>query len=169
MQEVREIREDVAISSDMIVGFPGEGEEDFQQSLSLLEEVRFDALFSFKYSDRPQTAASDLDGKIPEKVKLQRLQKLQSLQERITLEKNEAQVDKIAQVLVEGPSQAGGSQLSGRTPQNRVVNLQGPPHLVGEELPVLVTTAYAHSLEGVVCLEENMSLLAAKERSWCGK
>jgi tRNA-2-methylthio-N6-dimethylallyladenosine synthase len=169
VKRLKEIREDVAVSSDMIVGFPGESQEDFQQSLSLLEEVRFDALFSFKYSDRPQTAASRLDGKVPEKVKLQRLQELQSLQENITLAKNEEQVGQITRVLVEGPSQAGGSQLSGRTPQNRVVNLQGSPQLVGEEIPVLVTTAHAHSLEGVVCIEENISLKAAKERLWCGK
>ena len=71
--------------------------------------------------------------------------------------------------IVEGPSQAGGSQLSGRTPQNRVVNFQGPPQLVGEEIPVLVTKAHAHSLEGVVCLEANASLKVVKERSWCGK
>jgi tRNA-2-methylthio-N6-dimethylallyladenosine synthase len=167
--ELKELREDVAVSSDMIVGFPGESEEDFQQSLSLLEEVRFDALFSFKYSDRPQTAASRLDGKVDEKVKLQRLQMLQRLQERITLEKNEAQVGQTTQVLVEGQSQAGGSQLSGRTPQNRVVNFQSPAQLVGEEIPVLITAAHPNSLEGVVCVNENVRLKAVKERSWCGK
>jgi tRNA-2-methylthio-N6-dimethylallyladenosine synthase len=153
----------------MIVGFPGENEEDFRGSLSLLEEVRFDALFSFKYSDRPQTAASRLDGKVEDDVKLRRLQTLQSLQERITLEKNEAQVGQTARVLVEGPSQIGGSQLSGRTPQNRVVNFQGPPELVGEQVPVLITAGHAHSLEGVVCVEDNLSLKIVKEKSWCGK
>jgi len=71
--------------------------------------------------------------------------------------------------LVEGPSQIGGSQLSGRTPQNRVVNFKGSPHLVGEEIPILITTAHAHSLEGVVCLEENVDLKIAKEKSWCGR
>ncbi len=169
VKELREIREDVGISSDMIVGFPGESEEDFQLSLSLLEEVRFDGLFSFKYSVRPQTAASRLDGKLEEEVKLQRLQTLQKVQARITLEKNEAQVGQTSQVLVEGPSQVGGSQLSGRTPQSRVVNFQGPPQLVGEEIPVLITVAHAHSLEGVACMEEKLSLKIAKERSWCGK
>jgi tRNA-2-methylthio-N6-dimethylallyladenosine synthase len=181
VKELKEMKEDVAVSSDMIVGFPGENEEDFQGSLSLLEEVRFDALFSlleevrfdalfsFKYSDRPQTAASRLDGKVEEKVKLQRLQTLQSLQERITFEKNEVQVGQTTRVLVEGPSQVGGSQLSGRTPQNRVVNFQGTPELVGEEISVLITAGHAHSLEGVVCVEDNVSLKAVKERSWCGK
>lgn len=169
VQELRKIREDVAVSSDMIVGFPGEKEEDFQQSLDLLEEVRFDSLFSFKYSDRPQTAASRLDGKVEEEVKLRRLQAVHNLQEHITLKKNEAQVGQTARVLVEGPSQVGGSQLSGRTPQNRVVNFQGPSQLVGEEIPVMITTAHANSLEGVVCVDENVSLNVAKERSLCGK
>ena len=153
----------------MIVGFPGEGEDDFQQSLSLLEEARFDALFSFKYSDRPQTAACRLDGKVKEEVKLKRLQTLQSLQERITLEKNEKKVGQITQVLVEGPSQAGGRQLSGRTPQNQVVNFQGPAQLVGEEIPVLITLAHPHSLQGVICAENNVGLKIVKERTWCGK
>ena len=169
VKELREMREDVAVSSDMIVGFPGESEEDFQLSLRLLEEVRFDGLFSFKYSDRPQTAARLLDGKVEEEVKLERLQRLQTLQEQITLAKNEAQVGQTTLVLVEGPSQIGGSQLSGRTPQNRVVNFKGSPHLVGEEIPILITTAHAHSLEGVVCLEENVNLKIAKEKSWCGR
>ena len=169
VKELREIREDVALSSDMIVGFPGEKEEDFQLSLRLLEEVRFDGLFSFKYSDRPQTAARLLDGKVEEEVKLERLQRLQKLQEGITFEKNEAQVGQTCLVLVEGPSQLGGSQLSGRTPQNRIVNFEGSPHLVGEEIPILITVAHAHSLEGVVCLEEKVNLNIAKERSWCGR
>jgi tRNA-2-methylthio-N6-dimethylallyladenosine synthase len=167
--ELKENREDVAVSSDMIVGFPGESEADFQQSLSLLEEVRFEALFSFKYSDRPQTAASLLDGKVEEQVKLQRLQTLQSVQKLITLEKNEAQVGQTTRVLVEGPSQAGGTQLSGRTPQNRVINFQGSSQLVGREIPVLVTVAHPHSLEGVVCAENKVSLKVVKERAWCGK
>ena len=153
----------------MIVGFPGESDEDFQQSLDLLREVRFDALFSFKYSDRPQTAARQLGGKVEEQLKLMRLQEVHNVQERITLMKNEALVGKTPRVLVEGPSRVGGSQLSGRTPQNQVVNFQGPPQLAGEEIPVLITTAHAHSLEGVVCVEENVSLKVAKERSWCGK
>jgi tRNA-2-methylthio-N6-dimethylallyladenosine synthase len=166
---LREIREDVAVSSDMIVGFPGEKEEDFQLSLRLLEEVRFDGLFSFKYSDRPQTGARLLDGKVEEEVKLERLQRLQGLQKRITLEKNETQVGQTSLVLVEGPSQIGGSQLSGRTPHNRVVNFEGSPHLIGEEVPILITVAHAHSLEGVVCPEEKVNSKIAKERSWCGR
>ncbi|MFP3870705.1 MAG: tRNA (N6-isopentenyl adenosine(37)-C2)-methylthiotransferase MiaB [Syntrophobacteria bacterium] len=166
---LRTLRPDVSVSSDMIVGFPGESEKDFEQSLSLLEKVRFDALFSFKYSDRPQTAAARFGGKLPEEVKLQRLQTLQSLQQRITLEGNEAQVGQITRVLVEGSSRVGGSQLCGRTPHNRVINFLGPSELVGKEVAVLITAAHAHSLDGVVRLEENMGLQAVKEGSWCGR
>jgi tRNA-2-methylthio-N6-dimethylallyladenosine synthase len=169
VKELRGMREDVAVSSDMIVGFPGETEEDFQLSLRLLEEVRFDGLFSFKYSDRPQTGARLLDGKVEEAIKLERLQRLQALQEDITSEKNEAQVGQISLVLVEGPSQIGGSQLSGRTPQNRVVNFKGSPQLLGEEIPIMITVAHAHSLEGVVSVEENLNLKIAEEKSWCGR
>jgi tRNA-2-methylthio-N6-dimethylallyladenosine synthase len=169
VKELREVRGDVALSSDMIVGFPGESEEDFQLSLRLLEEVRFEGLFSFKYSDRPQTVARLLDGKVAEEIKLERLQRLQALQERITLEKNETQVGQTTLVLVEGPSQIGGSQLSGRNPQNRVVNFKGSPLLVGKEIPIMITVANAHSLEGVVCVEENVNLKIAKEKSWCGR
>jgi tRNA-2-methylthio-N6-dimethylallyladenosine synthase len=169
VKELREMREDVAVSSDMIVGFPGETEEDFQLSLRLLEEVRFDGLFSFKYSDRPQTGARLLDGKVEEAIKLERLQRLQALQEDITSEKNEAQVGQISLVLVEGPSQIGGSQLSGRTPQNRVVNFKGSPQLLGEEIPIMITVAHAHSLEGVVGVEDNLNLKIAEEKSWCGR
>jgi tRNA-2-methylthio-N6-dimethylallyladenosine synthase len=158
IRDLRAACQDVAVSSDLIVGFPGETEQDFQQSLSLLEEVHFDSLFSFKYSDRPQTAASGLDDKVPEEIKLRRLQTLQRLQERLTMEQNRTQVGQVFWVLVEGPSQMGGSQLSGRTPHNRVVNFSGSPLLVGEEVPVLITTAHAHSLEGVVGMEDVMSL-----------
>jgi tRNA-2-methylthio-N6-dimethylallyladenosine synthase len=169
VEDLRDIRDEVAVSSDMIVGFPGETEEDFHLSLSLLEEVRFDSLFSFTYSDRPRTVASNLEGKVQEEVKLRRLQTLQKLQERITLEKNETHVGEVSPVLVEGPSRIGGSQLSGRTVYNRIVNFQGPPHLVGDEISVLIVAGYAHSLEGVVCGEEKPSTKVAEERSWCGK
>jgi len=78
-------------------------------------------------------------------------------------------VGQTTRVLVEGPSQVGGSQLSGRTPQNRVVNFQGTSELVGEEIPVLISAGHAHSLEGVVCVEDNVNLKVVKERSLCGK
>ena len=167
--ELRRVRPDVAISSDVIVGFPGETGADFRDTLGLLGAVRFDALFSFMYSDRPGTPARRLPGKVPPEVKLERLQSLQDLQERITLERNEAQVGRITPVLVEGPSQVGEGQLSGRSPQNRVVNFSGQPDLVGREVPVLITAACPHSLQGVVAIEGHHPLPMVKETSCYGK
>jgi len=169
MAELRRVRPDVAISSDVIVGFPGETEADFRDTVALLEAVRFDALFSFMYSDRPGTPARRLRGKVPEEVKIERLQSLQGVQERITLERNEAQVGTITPVLVEGPSQAGQGQLSGRSPQNRVVNFSGHPDLVGREVPVLISAACPHSLQGVVAIEGHHPLPMVKETSCYGK
>lgn len=169
VEELRRAREDVAISSDIIVGFPGETQNDFQQTLDLLEEVRFDALFSFKYSDRPQTAARHLTDKVPEQVKLARLQTLQDRQARMTLELNQLQVGETLPVLVEGPSQTGNCQLSGRTPHNRVVNFEGSAGLVGEEVPVYVCAARAHSLLGVVSTRKSQVFEAVRETSCCGK
>jgi tRNA-2-methylthio-N6-dimethylallyladenosine synthase len=169
VERLRAIREDVALSADMIVGFPREREADFHRSLSALEQVGFDSLFSFKYSDRPGTAASRLDGKVPEEIKARRLQTLQRLQHDLTLAANRAQVGQVSTVLVEGSSRAGGGQLSGRTPHNRIVNFQGSSRLVGEEVPVLITAAHAHSLEGVVAMQDNAGVVAVKEGSWCGR
>jgi tRNA-2-methylthio-N6-dimethylallyladenosine synthase len=169
VSELRHVRPDVAISSDVIVGFPGETEADFRETMALLEAVRFDALFSFMYSDRPGTPARRLPGKVPEDVKLERLQSLQGLQEHITLARNEAQVGAITPVLVEGPSQAGEGQLTGRSPQNRVVNFSGQPDLVGREVPVLISAACPHSLQGVAAIEGHHPLPTVKETSCYGK
>jgi tRNA-2-methylthio-N6-dimethylallyladenosine synthase len=169
VDELRRVRHDMSVSSDVIVGFPGETEDDFGETLTLLEAVRFDALFSFMYSDRPKTPARRLGGKVPEEVKIERLQKLQRLQEGITLERNESQVGTITPVLAEGPSQMGDGQWSGRSPQNRVVNFLGSADLVGREVPVLITAACAHSLQGVVAIEGHHPLPMVKETSCYGK
>jgi tRNA-2-methylthio-N6-dimethylallyladenosine synthase len=120
-------------------------------------------VFSFRYSDRPLTVARGLKGKVSEEVKLRRLQTLQRLQEQITLEGNEARVGQVVPVLVEGLSQAGKVQFTGRTPHNQVANFTGWPELVGEEVPVLISAAYAHSLLGVVSVESSHILQAARE------
>ncbi len=132
-----------------MVGFPGEGDDDFQQTLQLLEAVRFDNVFSFSYSDRPYASASDLPDKLPEGVKGARLMELQRLQSRIVLEKNREEVGRIREILVEGRSkQRDGSQLTGRTQQNRIVNFIGSEELVGRLVQVRVTDAFQHSLRG---------------------
>jgi tRNA-2-methylthio-N6-dimethylallyladenosine synthase len=165
VDELRRVCHDMAVSSDVIVGFPGETEADFGETLTLLEAARFDSLFSFMYSDRPKTPARRLGGKVPEEVKLERLQRLQRLQGGITLERNECQVGTVTPVLVEGPSPAGDGQWSGRSPQNRVVNFPGSPDLVGREVPVLIRAACAHSLQGVVVIEGHHPLAMVKETS----
>jgi tRNA-2-methylthio-N6-dimethylallyladenosine synthase len=169
VDELRRVRHDVAVSSDVIVGFPGETEADFHETLALLEAIRFDALFSFIYSDRPKTPARRLGGKVAEEVKLERLQQLQRLQEGITLERNESEVGTITTVLAEGPSQSGDGQLSGRSPQNRVVNFLGSPEVVGHEVPVLISAACAHSLQGAAIIDGHQPVPTVKETSCYGK
>ncbi len=167
LEKVRKLREycpDIAVSTDVMVGFPGEQESDYHDTLSLLEEVRFDTVFSFRYSDRPGTAAARFENKVPEDVKAARLIKLQELQNRITLEQNRKVVGTIREVLVEGTSKADPKQLTGRTTDNHIVNFYGPRNLIGELVPVSIVEAYAHSLKGELFITRGEDF-AGKERS----
>lgn len=146
--QLREVCPDIGLSSDVMVGFPGETEDDFQQTLHLLDAVRFDNLFSFRYSDRPNVKSSEFPNKIDAQTKARRLLQLQSLQAEITLHKNQLEVGKIRDVLVEGPSRSANGQLTGRTQQNRVVNFEGSKELIGETICVKITSAFSHSLRG---------------------
>jgi tRNA-2-methylthio-N6-dimethylallyladenosine synthase len=139
---------EIAISSDVMVGFPGETEEDFQATLRMLEQVQFDSLFSFIYSDRPFTKSSEFTDKVTESVKIRRLMELQSLQAEISSTKNQAEVGQLREVLVEGPSKNAGLQVSGRTLQNRIVNFEGPDELTGHTVIVKIVDALSHSLRG---------------------
>lgn len=154
---LREFCPEIAISTDVMVGFPGEEEEDFLDTLRLLEEVRFEVVFSFRYSDRPNTASSRFGNKVPEDVKARRLIKLQELQNRITLEQNERMVKTVQQVLVEGFSKTDPKQLTGRTENNHIVNFYGPGNLIGEIVPVTIVEAYAHSLRGKLLVPRDKS------------
>ena len=145
---LRAARPGIAITSDMIVGFPGETGEDFDATLRVMERVRFDGLFSFKFSPRPGTVAAGLPDPVPEPVKEERLARLQALQQRHTLERNKALVGRVRPVLVEGPSRAGGGQVTGRIPENKIVNFQGSPEWVGTEVPVRITAAAVNSMQG---------------------
>lgn len=145
---LRETCPDIALSSDVMVGFPGETEQDFQQTLSLLEQVQYDALFSFRYSDRPFARAVDLADKIPEAIKSRRLTALQGLQAAISMHKNQAEVGLRREVLVESPSKTAHGQFTGRTQQNRIVNFQGHRELIGQVVPVQIVAAFSHSLKG---------------------
>ncbi len=139
---------EIALSSDVIVGFPGETEQDFRKTMELIEEVRFDNLFSFCYSDRPNTRASGFADKVDPETASARLFELQGRQAEITLGKNLAEVGSIREVLVEGPSKASNGQMSGRTSQNKIVNFEAPVSSTGKILEVRIDFAYSHSLGG---------------------
>lgn len=147
IQEIRKSPRRVSLSSDFIVGFPGESELDFQETLSLLEIVRYDSIFSFIYSPRPGTAALRLVDDTAAPVKGERLRILQSLQERIQLENNQLEIGRQCEVLVDGAGREPG-QLASRTTENKIVHFQGDPSLLGRFVPVRITGASAHTLRG---------------------
>lgn len=147
---LRRVCPEITITSDVIVGFPGEEEEDFRQTLELMEEIRFDNLFSFKYSEREGTAAVGMDRPVREGVKRERLESLQLLQAVHTLEKNRACIGGRESVLVEGPSRNGCGEMTGRTRGNRIVNFPGRTGLIGKTVSVRIVEAFPHSLRGEV-------------------
>ncbi len=148
IEQLLRICPDMALSSDVMVGFPGETEQDFLDTLSLIKAVQFDSLFSFRYSDRPFTKSRDFPHRIPKEIKAHRLAQLQALQAQITMTKNLAEIGKRREVLVEGESRNGQGRLTGRTEQNRAVNFTGPPDSVGRLVMVEVEEAFSHSLRG---------------------
>jgi tRNA-2-methylthio-N6-dimethylallyladenosine synthase len=150
IRRLRAARPDISISSDFIVGFPGETEADFAQTMKLVEDVRFDGSFSFVYSARPGTPAASLPDDTPPALKLERLQRLQKRLQEIAEEYSRAMVGTRQRVLVEGPSKKDPSELAGRTDNNRVVNFPGPARLAGHFVDVDITQALPHSLRGSV-------------------
>jgi tRNA-2-methylthio-N6-dimethylallyladenosine synthase len=140
---------DIALSTDIIVGFPGETEEDLGRTLDLIREVQYDSIFSFVYSPRPGTPAADLHDDIPPEQKMERLHRVQEVQAPIQMERNRSWIGRHADVLVDGPSSRGGL-LAGRTSQNHLVNLAGGPELVGRLVNVRITSAGPHSLGATV-------------------
>ncbi|MCX5830722.1 MAG: tRNA (N6-isopentenyl adenosine(37)-C2)-methylthiotransferase MiaB [Deltaproteobacteria bacterium] len=147
---------DISITSDVIVGFPGETDADFAETIDLLDKIRFDNLFSFKYSEREGTAAAKFDNKVSERVKSARLKSLQLLQEQHTLAKNRSMLGKILDVLVEKRSKGSAGEVMGRTRTNKIVNFAGGSELVGKTLPVFITHAYQHSLHGELLQEREI-------------
>jgi tRNA-2-methylthio-N6-dimethylallyladenosine synthase len=150
VRRLRAARPDASISSDFIVGFPGETEADFEQTLRLVAEVGFDASFSFVYSRRPGTPAADLADDTPPAAKRARLQRLQALLETQARTTSASMVGTVQRVLVEGPSRKDPRELAGRTGNNRVINFAGPPRLVGQFVELVVERALPHSLRGRV-------------------
>ncbi len=155
IRKLRAIRPDLSMSSDFIVGFPGETEEDFQKMMKLIADVGFDNSFSFIFSPRPGTPAANLPDDTPHEVKLRRLQEVQALLEQNIQRISQSRVGTVQRILVEGPSRKNPAELMGRTECNRIVNFDAGPNgarLIGQMLDVKITLAYPHSLRGEVVM-----------------
>jgi len=148
IERLRKTRPDITITSDMIVGFPGEREKDFEDSLTLIEEIKFDNLFSFMYSERPGIKALHLPARIGRNEKHTRLSVVQERQRGITLSKNKVLDGTIQEVLVEGPGKRGDDQLTGRTLGNKVVNFPARTNLKGQLVRVKIVKGLQNSLLG---------------------
>jgi tRNA-2-methylthio-N6-dimethylallyladenosine synthase len=157
VKKLRAIRPGMAMSSDFIVGFPGETEDDFNRMMKLIDDVGFDNSFSFIFSPRPGTPAAALHDETPHAVKLQRLQHLQKVIDASIQQISASRVGTVQRILVEGPSRKPGKdapELMGRTECNRVVNFAGPARLVGQMVDVTVTQAMHYSLRGEVVMAD---------------
>lgn len=150
IKKLRKNRPNLSVSSDFIVGFPGETDSDFEQTLNLVQKVKFDSSYSFIYSDRPGTPASMLPNKIDADVKSKRLKKLQQILDKYSRDFSSQMVDKEEEVLVEGISKRNSCELTGRTENNRVVNFPGKPELKGKIVKLLITELRQHTLRGKI-------------------
>jgi tRNA-2-methylthio-N6-dimethylallyladenosine synthase len=157
IRKLRAIRPDLSLSTDIIVGFPGETEEDFARTMALVHDMSYDTSFSFIYSPRPGTPAANLHDDTPREIKLQRLQHLQATIEENVARISEAMVGKVERILVERPARKDPTtELAGRTANNRVVNFPAPleshARLIGQMIDVKIVRAYPHSLRGELVL-----------------
>jgi tRNA-2-methylthio-N6-dimethylallyladenosine synthase len=157
VRKLRAIRPDLAMSSDFIVGFPGETEDDFQKMMKLIHDIRFDNSFSFIFSPRPGTPAANLHDDTPHEVKLRRLQELQAVINQNIKDISEERVGTVQRLLVEGVSKRDGSELMGRTECNRVVNFPGQERLIGQMIDVRITEAKTYTLRGEVVINEGVT------------
>jgi tRNA-2-methylthio-N6-dimethylallyladenosine synthase len=148
VRRLRAVRPDIALSSDFIVGFPGETEADFEATMKLIDEVGFDNSFSFIYSARPGTPAASLQDDTPQEVKAERLTRLQQRIEEQALAISQAMIGSVQRVLVENVSSKDSKRLFGRTDNNRVVSFEGHPSLVNHYTDVKITEGSARSLHG---------------------
>ncbi|MGD8566572.1 MAG: tRNA (N6-isopentenyl adenosine(37)-C2)-methylthiotransferase MiaB [Gammaproteobacteria bacterium] len=157
IRKLREARPDISLSSDFIVGFPGETDKDFNDTMKLIEDIEFDHSFSFVYSPRPGTPASNFVDDVPIEVKKRRLATLQAKINQMAQAISESMVGNIEKILVERPSKKDPGQLAGRTENNRVVNFDGHSRLIGEFVNVRITEALPNSLRGeVVMIDEGI-------------
>jgi tRNA-2-methylthio-N6-dimethylallyladenosine synthase len=150
VRKLKAARPDLSLSSDFIIGFPGETEEDFEKTMRLVEELNFDNSFSFVYSPRPGTPAADMKDDTPAELKIRRLMRLQKTIEAQALKISQAMVGTTQRVLVEAHAKKDASELAGRTDNNRVVNFAGNERLIGHFVDVTITAALPHSLRGEV-------------------
>ncbi len=153
IRRLREQRPDITISSDFIIGFPGESDADFEQTMKLIEEVGFDHSYSFIYSARPGTPAADLPDDVPMAVKKERLARLQAKINEQARAISESMVGSVQKVLVEGISRKSAVEVSGRTENNRVVNFPAGREVIGQFVDVRITEAYPNSLRGELVTE----------------
>ena len=158
VRKLRAVRPAMSLSSDFIVGFPGESDADFEQTMRLIDEVGFDDSYSFLFSPRPGTPASNLHDETAPAVKLRRLHRLQQRIQEGAKRISESRVGTVQPVLVEGPSRKDAQELRGRTPCNRTVNFQGAARLIGQIIDVRITAAQAHTLRGDVLQHEPLPL-----------
>jgi tRNA-2-methylthio-N6-dimethylallyladenosine synthase len=158
IRKLRAVRPDIAISSDFIVGFPGETDEDFAKLMRLIEDVGYDNSFSFIFSPRPGTPAANLRDDTPHAVKLAQLQQVQRAIDDSMRRISEARVGTLQRILVEGPSRKNRDELAGRTECNRVVNFEGPARLAGQLIDVRITAVSSHTLRGEVVTQEHATV-----------
>ncbi|EMX8403431.1 tRNA (N6-isopentenyl adenosine(37)-C2)-methylthiotransferase MiaB [Yersinia enterocolitica] len=163
IRKLRQARPDIQISSDFIIGFPGETQQDFEQTMKLVADVRFDTSYSFIYSPRPGTPAADLPDDVSEEEKKQRLHILQQRIAQQAMEISREMVGTVQRILVEGTSRKNVMELAGRTENNRVVNFEGTPEMIGKFVDVEIVDVYASSLRGILLRTEDQMDLRIHE------
>jgi tRNA-2-methylthio-N6-dimethylallyladenosine synthase len=154
IRKLREVRPDISLSSDFIVGFPGETDKEFEATMKLINDVKFDQSFSFIYSKRPGTPAANIEDEIPMSVKKERLQRLQETINGFAAEISQDMIGSVQRVLIEGVSKKDDKQLAGRTENNRVVNFDGNSRLIGQMVDVEITQAVRNSLKGKLIIND---------------
>jgi tRNA-2-methylthio-N6-dimethylallyladenosine synthase len=162
IRRLREVRPEISLSSDFIVGFPGETDRDFEHTMALIDEVAFDHSFSFVYSRRPGTPAADLPDDVPLEVKQQRLARLQHAISDNAQRYSRNMVGTVQRVLVDRPARKNADEISGRTENNRVVNFAGPADLIGQFVDVRITAANPNSLRGELCLPRQVGVAGVR-------
>ncbi|MDF7666833.1 tRNA (N6-isopentenyl adenosine(37)-C2)-methylthiotransferase MiaB [Orbaceae bacterium ESL0727] len=163
IRKLRKVRPNIQISSDFIVGFPGETEDDFAQTMKLIADVNFDLSYSFVYSARPGTPAAEMEDNVSEEEKKQRLYILQQRINQQAMQFSRQMLGTVQRVLVEGPSKKDVMELTGRTENNRIVNFEGRPDMIGQFVDVEITDVYPNSLRGKVIRTENEMNLRINE------